>query len=276
MENISEKIKEQFTTLPVQNLDHIELTEEEMKSAVYAAIRKKFIYLPEGHEPFSAEELSEIYREAKVKKQGEINLAVYMKNLNTKPRQATPLTAEQTFDKLMSWLKVNTGEVNLEEGRKEIYFQLCLYFTNDKRFEGDLTKSLLLQGGIGTGKTTVMTFFQKNQKQNFKLVRTRSVAYDFKSNGISAIEIHSKNNGDTGFCFDDLGTESTLKNYGDSLNVMTEVLLNRYDDQLSPTHITTNITVQQIKEHYGERLYDRMKAMFNQIVFPCDAKSLRK
>jgi hypothetical protein len=276
MENISEKIKEQFIALPVQNLDHIELTEPEMKSAVYAAIKKKYVYLPEGHEPFSAEELAEIYREAKVKKQGEINLAVYMKNLMNKPNKAPLLTAEQTFDKLLSWLKVNTGEVNLEEGRKDIYFQLCLYFTNDARFEGDLTKSLLLQGGIGTGKTTAMTFFQKNQKQNFKLIRTRSVAYEFKSNGISAIEIHSKNNGDTGFCFDDLGTESTLKNYGDSLNVMTEILLNRYDDKLSPTHITTNITVQQIKEHYGERLFDRMKEMFNQITFPCDAKSLRK
>jgi len=276
MENISEKIKEQFTALPVQNLDHIELTEPEMKSAVYAAIKKKYVYLPEGHDPFSAEELAEIYREAKMKKQGEINLAVYMKNLMNKPNKAPLLTAEQTFDKLLSWLKVNTGEVNLEEGRKDFYFQLCFYFTNDKRFTGDLKKSLLIQAGIGTGKTTAMTFFQRNQKQNFKMVRTRTVAYEFKNKGVEAIEFYSKNHSETGFCFDDFGTENILQHYGDKVSAITDIILNRYDDNIQPTHITTNLTVDQIKELYGERLFDRMKEMFNQIALPFEAKSLRK
>jgi DNA replication protein DnaC len=58
---------------------------------------------------------------------------------------------------------------------------------------------------------------------------------------------------------------------------MAEILTDRYDMFIRhkmKTHITTNLTFQQIKESYGGRFYDRMKEMFN--VISLTGKSLRK
>lgn len=166
---------------------------------------------------------------------------------------------------------------------------LCFYFSNDARFTGDANKGLLLVGGVGIGKTTLMEFFKQNQKFSYRVLSCREIESDFSSEGEKSVQYCSYNvpiavnsnpfgHQEIGFCFDDLGTEANAKHYGKEKNVMAEIILNRYDNQLPRycTHITTNLTADQIREQYGSRVTDRMREMFNIITFDKNAKSRRK
>jgi len=75
-------------------------------------------------------------------------------------------------------------------------------------------------------------------------------------------------------CFDDLGTESNLKYFGNECNVMAEILLSRYDLFISHsllTHLTTNLSATEIEKMYGNRLRSRLRAMFNLLAFQSDS-----
>lgn len=67
--------------------------------------------------------------------------------------------------------------------------------------------------------------------------------------------------------FDDLGDEdATVNYYGDRIGIMTLVLSARYKayiDLGTKTHITTNLTEEQLAERYGERIQSRSFEMFN-------------
>lgn len=66
---------------------------------------------------------------------------------------------------------------------------------------------------------------------------------------------------------DDLGIEpSEVLDYGNVLNPAIDLLTRRYNDQLF-TVVTTNLTPQQIREHYGDRIADRFNEMMARIVF---------
>lgn len=185
--------------------------------------------------------------------------------------------------------KMLNDVLTIDESNAEIALNLCRYFTRNKLFNGDLNKGLLIVGGVGVGKTTLMQFFQRNQTFSYRVVSCRDIETDFSMEGdksvlycSSNIEIAVNSNPfghkEIGFCFDDLGTESNAKHYGKEKNVMAEIILNRYDNQLHmcSTHITTNLTAEQIKQQYGTRVTDRMKEMFNIITFDKNAKSRRR
>ena len=66
---------------------------------------------------------------------------------------------------------------------------------------------------------------------------------------------------------DDLGTEpSEVLDYGNVYTPVIDLLTKRYEEQLF-TVITTNLTPQQIREHYGDRIADRLNEMVKKIVF---------
>ena len=80
------------------------------------------------------------------------------------------------------------------------------------------------------------------------------------------------------YCFDDLGTETTSKYFGNDCNVMAEILLSRYDLFVSGhmlTHLTTNLNSSEIEEIYGSRLRSRLREQFNLIAFSESAKDKR-
>ena len=180
------------------------------------------------------------------------------------------------------------------EKAKDIFKALCFYFANDIEFETmgknwKINKGICLMGNIGVGKTTLMRMFAKNKRQCFDVVSCRTVAADFAENGHDAFKIYSENKKNysndyrnflqpiNGYCFDDLGTEEVKKNYGNQVNVMEEIVLNRYDNSHTGwhlTHITTNLTADQIGEIYGNRVRDRMREMFN--IIELTGESLRK
>ena len=181
-----------------------------------------------------------------------------------------------------------SASFTIDEWNERIVKNLCYYFSEDSRFEGNPNKGLLLVGGVGIGKTTLMDFFKRNQKYSYRLMSCRDIESDFSNDGERSVKFCSYNidvasnanpygQTDIGFCFDDLGTESNAKHYGHEKNVMAEIILNRYDNKLSypSTHITTNLTADEIKVQYGSRVTDRLKEMMNLIVFNKDAKSRR-
>ena len=66
---------------------------------------------------------------------------------------------------------------------------------------------------------------------------------------------------------DDLGTEpSEVLDYGNVYTPVIDLLTKRYEEQLF-TVITTNLTPQKIREHYGDRIADRFNEMVKKIVF---------
>lgn len=65
---------------------------------------------------------------------------------------------------------------------------------------------------------------------------------------------------------DDIGTEAVMvKNYGNEISPFTEMLYHRYDRGLQ-TILTSNLTLEQIKERYGVRVFDRIQEA-NKIFF---------
>lgn len=188
----------------------------------------------------------------------------------------------------------------IDQENETVVWLLCLYFANDKRFEEtegfSLEKGLCLFGGIGVGKTILMNCFEQNQKLSYITASCREVesifmrktddgggdkaiqrfSHDFHS---AAMNSNPYGHRVLGICFDDLGTESAVvKYYGTDKTIMTDIILNRYDKRLAfcKTHITTNLSGDEIRARYGSRAADRMRQMFNFIEFADSAKSRRK
>lgn len=252
---IFDELMPQSKTEPILvNYDHIELTEDEIKAAIAKGKEEK-------HFRLKREEYNEKLR-----------------------ADRTPLkyTFEQTFETFKTLY-------DIDNDNEEIVKNLCYYFTEDNRFIGDPSKGLLLVGGVGIGKSTLMNWFRRNQKYSYRLMSCREIESDFSAEGDKSVSYCSYNvkiatnsspfgHQEIGFCFDDLGTEANGKHFGKEKNVMAEIILNRYDNNLPGycTHITTNLNADQIREQYGSRVTDRMREMFNIITFDKSAKSRRK
>lgn len=250
-------------------------------------------YKPETRETVSLtdEEKSRALMVALDAKIGRINSANYAAVLRSEPVFVMP-TYENLQHALYNDLEQNYGWQIDSFNEKQIN-ALCMYFSNDAGFEKiepgySLKKGLLLYGPVGCGKTTLLSLLRKNTKAPFSVISCRKVADEFAQLGHVAIAAYSKlreanrreNSGHEvlGFCFDDMGTETNKKNFGNEVNVMTEVILNLYDnrDNIGKVHLTTNISDQDISNYYGERVYSRLKEMVNIIEFPFDAPDRRK
>lgn len=150
----------------------------------------------------------------------------------------------------------------------------------------NLQKGILLTGPIGCGKTSLMTlikyFFPQNMQ--YQLKSSREIGFEFEKEGFKVInrygsEILSNPLLRIRFCFDDLGVEQAHKHFGNSCDVMGEVLLSRYELFVSKgifTHVTTNLSASEIEQRYGNRVRSRMREMFNLVAFDKASMDKRK
>lgn len=158
--------------------------------------------------------------------------------------------------------------------------QLLYYFTNNKEKAAahniDLKKGLMITGPVGCGKTTLLRLMQKIAvpEKSFFFCTTRDVSFEFIQDGYQVIHLYSKGVPNqrtrSNMAFDDLGTEQTLKYFGNETNVMAEILLSRYDLYIQnglTTHITTNLSANEIEDAYGNRVRSRLRKMCNLIAF---------
>jgi len=144
----------------------------------------------------------------------------------------------------------------------------------------------MLFGRVGCGKTTLMKIISKNYRERggwiFGVAECRKIAINYSADGDEVLDYYGYINNKrrpylSGWCFDDLGTENDGKNYGNSLNVMLEILSRRYSETgyHRHTHITTNSSPDELLNRYGTRLNDRFREMFNILAYPPHAKSRR-
>jgi DNA replication protein DnaC len=171
------------------------------------------------------------------------------------------------------------SKFRIHEEDHEIIYKLLIYFLAQKdaakNYNIELDKGILLTGPIGSGKTSLMNLMRlvPPTEKTYTIKSCRDISFEFIQEGYEVINRYSKmsylNQQPKAFCFDDLGTEQSLKYYGNECNVMGEVLLSRYDQFISQgmtTHITTNLSATEIEANYGNRVRSRMREMFNLFV----------
>ncbi|MFC0183314.1 hypothetical protein SAMN04515674_105275 [Pseudarcicella hirudinis] len=203
----------------------------------------------------------------------------------------SPLVHKIKAEEYYGYIQKSYPGLVIDELNREIIEMLCLYFTNDKRFEdwegNILTKGIALGGGLGVGKTYLMNIFAINPRQSYRVKSCQEITLEFRENDYQTFEKYTKTQFDhkanlfTGsniitYCFDDLGTENVQKVYGNQDNVMSSILSKCYDNMLGQIHITTNLCANQIEESYGERIRSRFRQMFNFIEFTDSSIDRRK
>ncbi len=192
--------------------------------------------------------------------------------------------AKELREIVLGNFKRNTNrEYIIDELNRKIFYALCLYFTGDSEFEnlGDfsLSKGIMLMGPVGCGKTSMMRLFTSNQRASYSVKSCLQIAESYVDDDI--LESHTRlikvpvngnpyRQSEYGVCFDDLGIEDVRKRFGNTTNVMAYILTRRYDSVPTRkyTHITTNLSANDIENYYGARVRSRMSEMFNQLVFP--------
>lgn len=180
------------------------------------------------------------------------------------------------------------GKFDIFKDDHEIMSKLLMYILKDeekaRKSNISLKKGILLSGPVGCGKTTLMTILRLFQPidNRYLMKSCRDVSFEFIQDGYSVILNYSKQSFEKFqpkmYCFDDLGTENSLKYFGNECNVMAEILLSRYDQFVSKqmiTHLTTNLNSSEIESMYGSRVRSRMREMFNLVSFDGNAKDKR-
>lgn len=173
---------------------------------------------------------------------------------------------------------------------------MMYYFANDERIndEGesgwDLRKGILLYGNVGVGKTWLFEVFRYIARKhlvacgkNFKMNKCMDISKMHNtvrwkiSKGIQLapdekLDRYMVDN----WCFDDFGEEPLeINDFGNKTVLMEDIILER-DAHFAAgrylTHATTNLSLEEIKERYGLRLFDRMMQMMNAVEWKGESK----
>ena len=140
--------------------------------------------------------------------------------------------------------------------------------------------SLFIQGGVGTGKTTLV-------ESIFSAVKQASEA-GIEHNFYAMIKATALENKDRleeglvdyltdlkGLIIDDMGSEEpTVKVWGSEIRPMERVLKGRSDKML-PTILTTNLNLQQIESQYNSKRLADVLAQYDKLVIDT-TKSFRR
>lgn len=132
------------------------------------------------------------------------------------------------------------------------------------------TSTLLLTGGVGNGKTTILRAL--NDLINLKRFETvggnesggQLVLCQFWNAKELFTELQNKQMFDKIarlpiLAIDDFGTEPVeYMAFGNATNPLTDMLFKRYE-RMNTTLITSNLSVKSMKEKYDERLTDRFR-----------------
>jgi len=123
-------------------------------------------------------------------------------------------------------------------------------------------KTLVLCGQVGNGKTTMMDTII-NLFNGARL--TNKLGYSIGFQRVNSFDLDGADKQLINMCvnadllaIDDLGFENLIvKNYGNEKSPVIEILMRRYEFNCI-TVITTNLTPEQIRGKYGEKIADRL------------------
>ena len=140
--------------------------------------------------------------------------------------------------------------------------------------EDNPTFGMLLCGQCGNGKSTLVLAIRSliqliystssyDDQRYLRIVDAKQIVATAKADYKQFTDLCKTDM----LAIDDLGIEpSEVMDYGNVLNPAIDLLTRRYNDQLF-TIVTTNLTPQQIRDHYGDRIADRFNEMMSRIVF---------
>jgi DNA replication protein DnaC len=170
------------------------------------------------------------------------------------------------------------GKIEITDNIKSIWSNLIKYVHGDESCAYDITKSLLIMGRTGSGKSKTMEIlseyikidnvkFSRNGKIipfDYNIFSARDIVADYASSGYDGIAKYTIY---SNICIDDLGTEGKeMANYfGTKLDVIPEVIELRYSKGLT-THFTSNLNLELIKDRYDDRVFSRISQQCNEIV----------
>jgi len=156
-----------------------------------------------------------------------------------------------------------------DDGNREQVRHLMYYFFHDTRCKWPLDKGLALIGSVGCGKTILFEAFSSllarsfpESSRRFRVKSSREIIREFSSGQWAATETYLQGS----LCIDDVGDESTeFKHYGNATPVIEEILKDRYESYRKGgkdlTHITSNLSLNEMSDRYGLRAMDRLGQM---------------
>lgn len=130
-------------------------------------------------------------------------------------------------------------------------------------------KGLLLYGSCGRGKSLLVRYvipiiFRRHYNRIFTVVNcSRSAKVDVS-------EVLQRRF----VVLDDIGAEEVQSDYGTKRNVVSEMICTAHDEADRLIIASTNLNGDELRERYGNRIYDRMIYLFDRIGFA--GESLRK
>lgn len=177
-------------------------------------------------------------------------------------------------------------EFNLDdEGVCKIYQTVYDYLV--KKSKGKVKKGLLIIGGLGVGKSAMMKIMQRVFKETPARFRWVN-AYELKD--LSEVYTTSQIKEMYGYdlkmdlYIDDIGVSVDVKRFGNTVNIITEILMERYDLFINSgfkTHLSSNLltsitndikNTNTLKTVYGERILDRIIEMTGVVIFKGESR----
>lgn len=165
----------------------------------------------------------------------------------------------------------------VDKENRKLVNALIWYFTDDKRFETEfpsknfhLGKCICIHGTNGTGKSMIMRIMQKfaakyNPAKGFGVMENRMLCKNYQEQ----IEVDFKVR--KNLFIDEFGLitpddpRERLVVFGNKIVLGDEIIAFRHEmfELGYQTHLTTNLTDEQLKYFYTSRTYSRMKQMYN-------------
>jgi len=203
--------------------------------------------------------------------------AKYIERVKTPQKYVEPNyhDAKRTFLRFYDEGITKTGKQTIiDDELADILPQLILWFLNRGRFSSK--KGLFLAGAKGRSKTQIIRALQKmadfyKMPKQFNFCDAPAIfdacQYDRDFNITKYY--------DDNLCIDDVGfSEPFINSFGNIIRPIESILRSRYNRFVASgqlTHVTTNLSVEQLKVHFDERILDRFNEMFNIIVFKGDS-----
>jgi DNA replication protein DnaC len=172
---------------------------------------------------------------------------------------------------------------NWKDLNPEVTDKIVRYCIQSDKFDGDLSKGLILMGSTGVGKTVYLNAlslmmgycnqFRFSIYTGFEMERVYQL--DVSHSDVYPLDRALKSKM---FGMDDIGEEhASIKRYGTEINVGIDTLTQRHQLCVNKGYVTfatTNLNADMIAKKYGSRIESRIHEMFNLI--GVKGKDLRK
>lgn len=141
-------------------------------------------------------------------------------------------------------------------------------------------EGIIISGKTGTGKSIIFEALHRilnpKDSKRFKIEQAQDIVHDYNQIGSDVFKLFEQ---PKNFVIDDIGIENIGRFYGKDCNVIEDLIGIRYNvfkNTGAKTHYTTNLSVDQLKQKYGDRSASRLGEMCNLVVMSSnDRRSYR-